>query len=113
MSITGKVTRVVNNWDTSSVQLSPAWIDGKPNHVVHLDIIEKITPMNASNSQPIALDQMMQNMEIDTRNEMLPSISFPLEQKRDENPFSSRAVKRSRPFFLHSQFKKAMTTIFP
>ena len=35
MSITGKVTRVVNNRDTSSVQLSPAWINGeeKQNHI--------------------------------------------------------------------------------
>ena len=70
MSITGKVTRLVNNRDTSSVQLSPAWINGvqKTNHIVHLDIIEKITPIDDPDTLPVALEQLMQEMEIDRPN---------------------------------------------
>ena len=70
MTITGKVTRVVNNRDTSSVQLSPAWINSvqKTNQIVHLDIIEKITPIDDQNKKPMALEDLMQEMEIDRPN---------------------------------------------
>ena len=99
MTIKGKVTRVVNNRDTSSVQLSPAWINGvqKPNHIVHLDIIEKITPIDDQETKPIALEELMQEMEIDNRpSELLPSISTPLNGERKKLSFA-RAVKRPRP----------------
>ena len=108
MIITGKVTRVVNNRETSSVQLSPAWIEGveKKNHIVHLDVIEKITPLAAKDSPIWSLDQLMEEMDIDSKNEMLPSVSFPLKIEQDENPFSSRAVKRPRPSFPSLSVRK-------
>ena len=90
MTIKGKVTRVVNNRETSSVQLSPAWINGvqKPNHIVHLDIIEKITPIDDQDTTPLALEELIQEMEIEDRpNEPYHPFLSPLKEKK-KNHFS-------------------------
>ena len=108
MTIKGKVTRVINNREIASVQLSPAWINGvrKLNHNVHLDIIEKITPIDDQDEAPLALEELMHEMEIDDRpNELLPSISSPFDGEKEKSLYS-RAVKRPRPSFPSLNVRK-------
>ena len=94
-TVVGVVQHVVNNIDSSFVHLSPAWLDGtkKNSHLVHLEIIGKISPTILPKNS-VELPEMMEQCSLTEREKMLPELVKPKLPERYPTPIS-----RPKPVF--------------